>query len=128
MSVDATIGTRYPIPPASATTWASSGVCLAMSDSVDAATLFNVNSGSYKHRTVSGTAPASTTNCAKSALCLAIYPNANSADSLHPGSNSCKQETIASNAPLSNTACASCALCLTTERIINAALFLKNLF
>jgi hypothetical protein len=45
---------------------ASSGECLAISLSDDAAILFNAISGSCMHKTKSGTAPASTTDCANS--------------------------------------------------------------
>ena len=47
--------------PASTTPCASSGVCLAMSLSAEAATRFRDSSGSCTHSTSSGTAPASTT-------------------------------------------------------------------
>ena len=67
-SCDTTRGARYATAPASTTAWASSGVCLATSDSAEAAMRLRDSSGSWTHSTRSGTAPASTTCCARSAV------------------------------------------------------------
>lgn len=54
------------MPPASATAYDNSGVCLHISLRVDATVRFREISGSCIQRTSSGTAPASTTACASS--------------------------------------------------------------
>ncbi|MEQ2297944.1 hypothetical protein AMECASPLE_000064 [Ameca splendens] len=53
--------------PVSTTVWASSGVCLQMSLSVEAAMRLRAISGSKRHNTSRGAAPASTTDWARAA-------------------------------------------------------------
>ena len=59
-------GDKYATAPASTTACASSGVCLHTSLIADADMRFRVISGSWMHRTRSGTVPASSTFCARS--------------------------------------------------------------
>lgn len=85
--------------------------------------LFNVSSGSCRHRIINGIAPAANIELANSTSCLAMADKAWQDASLTDGSYSSKNVTKLSNAPESITLLAKVKLCLAMDLSTNAAAF-----